>query len=983
MLSKSYWWKIILGGTLAAAAWGGTFGQVVSIGGHASDVALDEPRGVLYIANFTANRVDVMSLANNTVQTSINVANQPSALALSPDDRYLVVAQYGNAAPPASSSNAITVIDLTTNGKQTFSLGAAPLGVAFGIDGLALVVTATDFLLLDPASGTTVELNTIAGVTANTLPQPPATFPPSIVSASVAASADGLVIYGFGGTLHIPLRRQHENHQLPRLYTSTPTLGPMAVSVSHDGSYFTAGWTLKDPSFYNISQFPNPSGALNVGTTAIDSVHNTIYAQIPAAASSGSSATTPTLPTLPTLQIVDSDNLTVRNQLNLPENFGGKSILSSDGSTLYGVSDSGVMVLPVGSLAQAHQVAATQQDMVFRGNFCDRSVSTQTLTIVDPGGGNTAFSITSNTAGLSVSPSTGVTPATITVRVDPNVFASQQGTVTAQLQLQSGQAVNIPSPVRVLINSHQPAQRGTFVDVPGNLVDLLADPTQDRFYVLRQDTNEVLVFDATNNTQIVSFRTKNTPMGMAITFDHNYLLVGHDNSQYVSVFDLGALQEVAPVRMFNGDYVQSLAASSNAILAVTRNASGGNPTIHSISLASGTSTRLPSLGVYQNTIALNSVMTASSNGSSILIASSDGSVMLYDANSNTFTVSRKDFTALSGAYAASNFNQYIVGNNLLDSSLVPVTQLETGTGSPSGFAFVNQMGYRTTAPAGSAGAQSTAPGVIEQLDLTQPNSAVSLATSIVEAPLLGTTGAAFTRTLAPLYDQTAIINLTVSGFTVLPWNYAASVAPPQINSVVNAANFSTGIAPGGLISVFGTQLSPVNLATSEIPLPTALADSCLSVNGQPVPVLFVSPSQVNAQMPFEAEGNVTVILRTPGGTSDNYNLQVLPNAPSVFLSGVAGPRRNIPTVIRNDDGKLVTDSHPIHRKSNTALVIYLTGLGQTAPAVPTGMPAPLSPLATALTAPTITLGGVPATAALLRSRAGPGRSQSNQRGSSQ
>ena len=959
MLSKYFSWKIVLLSTLAAAAWGGTFGRVVSIGGHASDLALDEPRGVLYIANFTANRVDVMSLANNTVQTSINVAAQPSALALSPDDRYLVVTHYGNAAPPASSSNAITVIDLTSNGKRTFALGSAPLGVAFGIDGLALVVTSTDFLLLDPGSGTTTELDTISGVAAKTLPQPAATFPPSIVAASVTASADGLVIYGLGDTLRF---RYDVNTKTisAGLYTATPPLGPRTVSVSRDGSYFTAGWTLSDPSFYNISQFANASGALNIGTTAIDSARNLIYAQIPTAATgtSSSSSSSGSTATLPVLQVVDSDNLNVRNQLNLPENFAGKSTLSSDGNTLYGVSDSGVMVLPVGSLNQAHQVTATQRDLVFRGNFCDRSVSTQTLTVVNPGGGNTAFSISSNTAGLSVTPTTGVTPATITVRVDPNVFSSQQGTVTAQLQIQSSQAVNIPSSVRVLINSRQPAQRGTFVNVSGKLVDLLADPTQNRFYVLRQDTNEVLVFDSTNNTQITSFRTKNTPMSMTITFDHQYLLVGHDNSHYVSVFDLGALQEVASVRMFNGDYVQSLAASSNAILAVTRNASGGDPTIHRIDLASRTSSRLPSLGVYQNKVALNSVMTASSNGSSILIASADGSVMLYDANGNTFTVSRKDFSSLSGAYAASNFNQYIVGNNLLDSSLVPVAQLETGTGAASGFAFVDQMGLRTTAPAGSSGAQSSSPGVIEQLDVTHPNNAISLATPIAEAPLLGATGAAFTRTLAPLYSRTGIINLTVSGFTVLPWNYAASVAPPKINSIVNAADFSGAIAPGGLISVFGAQLSPVNLATSEMPLPTALADSCLSVNGQPVPVLFVSSNQMNAQMPFEAVGNVTMILRTPGGTSDNYNLQVLPNAPSVFRTGAAGPNTNIPTVVRNDDGQLVTDSHPIHRTQKTVLVIYLTGLGQTSPAVPTGMPAPVSPLATALTRPTVTLGGV-------------------------
>jgi uncharacterized protein (TIGR03437 family) len=156
--------------------------------------------------------------------------------------------------------------------------------------------------------------------------------------------------------------------------------------------------------------------------------------------------------------------------------------------------------------------------------------------------------------------------------------------------------------------------------------------------------------------------------------------------------------------------------------------------------------------------------------------------------------------------------------------------------------------------------------------------------------------------------------------------------------------------------LFGTELSPVNLATSELPLPTAVANSCLTVNGEPMPILFVSPTQVNAQMPFEAIGNVTLILRTPGGTSDNYNLVVLPNAPSVFHV-LAPDKTTIPTVIRNDDGLLVTDSHPIHRKRNEALVIYSTGLGTTSPAVATGMQSPSNPLAIALTAPTVTLGG--------------------------
>jgi uncharacterized protein (TIGR03437 family) len=130
------------------------------------------------------------------------------------------------------------------------------------------------------------------------------------------------------------------------------------------------------------------------------------------------------------------------------------------------------------------------------------------------------------------------------------------------------------------------------------------------------------------------------------------------------------------------------------------------------------------------------------------------------------------------------------------------------------------------------------------------------------------------------------------------------------------------------------------------------------VNGLVVPIFMASPNQINVQMPFESIGNVTMILRTPGGTSDNYNLQVLPGAPSVFHNGTAGPDTNVPTIVRGDDGLLVTDSHPVHRNDNGDLFIYLTGLGQTSPAVADGYPAPSDPVAVPLNIPTVTLGGV-------------------------
>src|ERR1700730_1465216 len=158
---------------MAVSAHAGTLGTVVAIGGEAADIALDPTRGVLYIANFTANRVDVMTLSNNAVQTSINVPNQPSSISVSPDGHWLLVASYGNNTN-GSSTNALTLIDLTSsNAKQTFTLSNAPLRVSFGLDNNALVVTTGEFIIFNPSVGTTTLIKTIPQVTTLAIPQPP------------------------------------------------------------------------------------------------------------------------------------------------------------------------------------------------------------------------------------------------------------------------------------------------------------------------------------------------------------------------------------------------------------------------------------------------------------------------------------------------------------------------------------------------------------------------------------------------------------------------------------------------------------------------------------------------------------------------------------------------------------------------------------------------------------------------------------------
>jgi uncharacterized protein (TIGR03437 family) len=237
--------------------------------------------------------------------------------------------------------------------------------------------------------------------------------------------------------------------------------------------------------------------------------------------------------------------------------------------------------------------------------------------------------------------------------------------------------------------------------------------------------------------------------------------------------------------------------------------------------------------------------------------------------------------------------------------------------------------------------ETEAAGIIERVDAATGQGLH--ATRMAEKPVVGTDEFPFTRTLAPLYSREVLVALTTSGFTVLPWNFDASVAPPIIGDIVNAADYTEPVAPGGLVSIFGDNLSPTNEASSQIPLPTALGDSCLTVNGIAMPVLFVSPGQINAQLPFEVVGNATLVLRTPGGVSDNFNLTVSSTAPAVFQRTVTGSSELAPTIVRAKNNQLVSEDNPIHQKED--IIIYLTGMGKTYPEVEAGAPSPSDPLA--------------------------------------
>jgi uncharacterized protein (TIGR03437 family) len=100
-----------------------------------------------------------------------------------------------------------------------------------------------------------------------------------------------------------------------------------------------------------------------------------------------------------------------------------------------------------------------------------------------------------------------------------------------------------------------------------------------------------------------------------------------------------------------------------------------------------------------------------------------------------------------------------------------------------------------------------------------------------------------------------------------------------------------------------------------------------------------------------------MVLRTPGGVSNEFKVTILPAAPSIFQTGTAGPDSGLATVYRTTNYELVTLSNPIH--PDDEIVIFLTGMGTVSPEVEAGYPAPSDPLAFVNSAPVVSLGGVP------------------------
>lgn len=210
------------------------------------------------------------------------------------------------------------------------------------------------------------------------------------------------------------------------------------------------------------------------------------------------------------------------------------------------------------------------------------------------------------------------------------------------------------------------------------------------------------------------------------------------------------------------------------------------------------------------------------------------------------------------------------------------------------------------------------------------------------------------------FSVTAVLPAPANGFIVLDSNGAfrftrQSVESPSIESgaAVNAGSFTAQISPGSLVSLYGSNLALDTRAASATPLPTALAGAEILLNGQPIPISFASPGQVNAQIPPDTPvGPVQLQARVDGNLSSEITLNILPAAPGIF---VYGDNR---AVVQNQDGGINGPDSP--ELPGRFAVLYLTGIGATTVTVAPGAPSPADPLAFAVNGATLQVGDAPA-----------------------
>ncbi|HXA52103.1 MAG TPA: protease pro-enzyme activation domain-containing protein [Candidatus Acidoferrum sp.] len=160
----------------------------------------------------------------------------------------------------------------------------------------------------------------------------------------------------------------------------------------------------------------------------------------------------------------------------------------------------------------------------------------------------------------------------------------------------------------------------------------------------------------------------------------------------------------------------------------------------------------------------------------------------------------------------------------------------------------------------------------------------------------------------PGYDQASGLGTVDAYQLVMGWTASATAAPrvvPTISGMTNGASFRQVYAPGMLLSVFGSQLSIGTASAASVPLPATLAGVTATVNGVTAPLYYVSPAQINLQIPDSIAPGTAVVAINNNGLTASASITLAAAAPGIFAAAM-----------------------PSSAKHGDVLTLYLTGAGE-------------------------------------------------------
>jgi uncharacterized protein (TIGR03437 family) len=180
-------------------------------------------------------------------------------------------------------------------------------------------------------------------------------------------------------------------------------------------------------------------------------------------------------------------------------------------------------------------------------------------------------------------------------------------------------------------------------------------------------------------------------------------------------------------------------------------------------------------------------------------------------------------------------------------------------------------------------------------------------------------------------------------------------------AVVSAASGTgSAVAPGGLVTIYGSGIGPSPAAGLELDptgkISTSVAGTQVLFDGIAAPVIYASQFQTSVVVPFEiANQSMTEMqVRNNGALWKRYTVMVAPSAPALFTANSSGKGQG---AFLNQDSSGNSSSNPAAKGS--VVVLYATGAGQSDPAGVDGLLSNVT-LPKPLLSVSVTIGGQPA-----------------------